>query len=515
MDGYSSKSTEELRFEDYYLKDSNLMVIKKNLDIEVVDRGREAAACVSMAREEKLMRAWALAADRSWAKYVMALSLYKDGLFDQASELFTLALKICQIGPHSVSCYYYRAVCSCTNVALKDYQNVCYDLSQCISFEPNHSEAQYLLGSVLLKADTDVDWERAEGHLEKAYSIDSASFDEDSTRMEELLRCREGAAHIRLVSAAEAKKTLGNASLARGAYEEAEGFYTSAIEICPDCEKSHIYYCNRASTRCEISMRLDPSPEEALTTLHTAILDCDKSIELQPGYTKAIFRRHFCYGLSAYFRDELEGSLKHYHEALELDPTNAIVKQEVRKVQTAIDVIKAKERVIEIEKEVAAREALRAEEREKEKKLLEEKKVRDEQIRREKAEKLEVERVERARVKAEREMMKSEKGKAQAEEEEKEKEEKKMEKDKLRIAREQEKIEERDRKKLEREKEKQKAKDDKVDIHLYSCLFVIYMFTNMFIYVHPHVNMHIYVYYIYIRVYTCAIIYVEYIFTIG
>jgi hypothetical protein len=56
MEGYSSKSTEELRYEDYYLKDADLMVIKKNLDNEVTDRGREAAACIHMAKEEKLMR---------------------------------------------------------------------------------------------------------------------------------------------------------------------------------------------------------------------------------------------------------------------------------------------------------------------------------------------------------------------------------------------------------------------------------------------------------------------------
>ena len=478
MEGYSNKSNEELRFEDYYLKSPALLVVKKALDEEVADRGKESTCCTLMEKEEKAMIIWCRAADRSWVKYIAALSLYNEGLYVQASELFTLALRICYSGPHSVFCYYYRALCGyprdcsvttlCTasNAAvdngLKEFSNVCADLVQCISIESGHSEAHYLLGSILLKAEQ-VDWERAELHLEKSFAVDSSTFEGSSgeIRMQELLKCRIGAARTRLINAAEAKKTIGNAALARGAYTEAERLYTVAIEICPDCEKSHIYYCNRAAARCEIGMRLDPTPDAGFITIQTAIADCDKSLELQPGYAKAVFRRLFCLGVAAFFKNDLDGSLRQFSAALELDPTNALVKQEMRKVTTAIDVIKAKERVIEIEKEVAAREALRAEEKEKEKKSLEEKKAREELIRRGKAEKLEQERVERARIKAERDMLKNEKGKAQAEEEEKEREEKKLEKEKQRLAREQEKVEERERKRVEREREKLKAKEDK------------------------------------------------------
>jgi hypothetical protein len=472
MEGYSGKSNEELRFEDYYLESPTLLAVKKALDEEVVDRSKEALTCLLMEKEEKMMRIWCQAADRAWAKYMAALALHRDGMHEQASELFTLALRICYSGPHSVFCYYYRALCGypkncaprmCVDGSVKEFSYVCADLVQCIGIDSEHAEAHYLLGSILLRTEPNIEWERAETHLEKSFRVDPSTFEGEGgrVRMEELLRCREGAAHTRLVNAAEAKKTIGNAALARGAYTEAERLYSVAIEICPESEKSHIYYCNRAAARCEIGMRLDPSPDVAISTMMAAIADCDKSIELQPGYAKAVFRRLFCFGVAAYFQNDLEGSLRHFSAALELDPTNALVKQEMRKATTAIDVIKAKERVIEIEREVAAREALRAEEKEKEKKALEEKKAREELIRRGKAEKLEQERVERAKVKAEREMMKTEKGKVLAEEEEKEKEEKKMEKEKQRLAREQEKAEERERKRIEREREKQKAKEDK------------------------------------------------------
>ena len=123
--------------------------------------------------------------------------------------------------------------------------------------------------------------------------------------------------------------------------------------------------------------------------------------------------------------------------------------------------IRAKERAVEIEKEMAARELLRAEEREREKKALEERKARTEQIRREKAEKQEQERLERLRAKEAKEKLKNEKGKEIAEEEEKEKEERRLKKEEEKRLREQEKAEEREKKRLEREKEKQKAKEEK------------------------------------------------------
>ena len=475
MEGYSTKSNEELRYEDYYLSSTPLLNVKKALDEEVLDRFKEATNCCLMEKEDKSMKLWCQAADRAWAKYTAALGLYRDGLREEASELFTLALRICYAGPHSVFCYYYRALCgypkdsenSQSSVLLdgctKEFSNVCADLVQCIALEPDHAEAHYLLGSILLKTEPTIDWEKAELHLEKSFQVEPSTFEgpNGSGRMAELVRCREGAAHTRLVNAAEAKKTIGNAALARGAFTEAERLYTVAIEICADCEKSHIYYCNRAAARCEIGMRLNTTPDVAVAILMGAVADCDKSIELQPGYAKAVFRRLFCFGVASFIQNDLEDSLKHFGAALDLDPTNALVKQEMRKVATAIDVIKAKERVIEIEREVAAREALRAEEKEKEKRALESKKAREELIRKGKVEKLEQERIERAKIKAEREMMKTEKGKVLAEEEEKEKEEKKMEKEKQRLARELEKSEERERKRIDREKEKQKAKEYK------------------------------------------------------
>jgi hypothetical protein len=86
----------------------------------------------------------------------------------------------------------------------------------------------------------------------------------------------------------------------------------------------------------------------------------------------------------SFLKEKLPESLLNYNAALELDPANPIVKNEVRRVSTAIEVIKAKEKAAEIEREMEERENLRLLNKEKEKKLMEEKRARDEQLRKEK-----------------------------------------------------------------------------------------------------------------------------------
>ena len=368
MDGYANKSVEELRFEDYYLESPALMEVKQRLDAEVVDRAKEAAACAAMDREERFMKTWNVAMQRALAKFDSAMSLYTEGKVDEAAEIFTLALRICHRGPHSAGCYYQRARC----VHPKDVAAVCADLELCLSVDPLHADAHLLLGEVYLRHKTDdPDYEKAEIHFEKAFALSPATFrgDGGAPRVADLERARELASRQRLANAAEAKKTNGNAALARGAFTEAERLYSQAIDIVPDGEKSHIYYCNRAAARCEIGVRLDPSPDVGYETLQTAIADCDRSLELHPGYAKAVFRRLFCLGTAAFLREQFAESLGHFSAALELDPANAVVLKEMKKASTAVEVLKAKERAKEIEKEMAAREALRAEEKERERKV--------------------------------------------------------------------------------------------------------------------------------------------------
>eukprot|EP00595_Chromulina_sp_UTEXLB2642_P001537 CAMPEP_0196768644 /NCGR_PEP_ID=MMETSP1095-20130614/43057_1 /TAXON_ID=96789 ORGANISM="Chromulina nebulosa, Strain UTEXLB2642" /NCGR_SAMPLE_ID=MMETSP1095 /ASSEMBLY_ACC=CAM_ASM_000446 /LENGTH=244 /DNA_ID=CAMNT_0042138643 /DNA_START=103 /DNA_END=834 /DNA_ORIENTATION=- len=58
MDGYNSKSLDELRFEDYCNDNSALKEVKRKLDNEILDRIKEATTRMSMEKEEKSMRIW-------------------------------------------------------------------------------------------------------------------------------------------------------------------------------------------------------------------------------------------------------------------------------------------------------------------------------------------------------------------------------------------------------------------------------------------------------------------------
>jgi hypothetical protein len=399
MEGYMNRSQEELRFEDYCEEKPALMKVKKRLDAEITDRLKEALTRQAMNRDETAMRLWLKASDKAWAEYTEGIAHMNGGNKEKAIERFSAALRCCFSGPHLIGSWFNRAQCYKPRhlaLALSDLESV-------VSADESHAQAHYEIGSILVSMEKD--WEDAEEHLVTAMTLDATIFDEED-RKSKLKKATEQAAHIRVVNKAEALKTEGNNMLAQSSFTRAEALYSEAIELCPDGEKSHIYYCNRAAARCEIGIKLSATPDEGKDVLQSAIEDCEASLQLQPSYAKASFRQHFCTGALHFLQDKLADSLKSFNSALELDPTNALVKQEVRKVSTAIEVVKAKERTAEIEKEMAEREALRAEEAERERKLLAEKRARDEQIKKEKAEKAEADRAERARLKAEKEAAK-------------------------------------------------------------------------------------------------------------
>lgn len=457
MDGYNSKSLEELRFEDYCNDNPKIKEVKKKLDSEILDRIREATNRIAMEKEEKNMKIWAKAADRAWKKYLYALSQFnkEDVERDQAAELFTQTLKLCISGPHSAECYYHRALCNHPH-HLAQVQNDC---ESALNIQPKHAKANYLLGSVLLKGE--IDYEKAELYLERAYKLDRNTFATDASKIRELLRAQFMAANQRRINAAETKKLAGNNAMSKGDYIEAERMYSAAIEIAPSGDNSHIYYSNRAVARCELGMKNESNPINGYDMLMLAIEDCDVSLSLQPGYPKALFRKSLCQGVASFYQEHLDQALSYLNTALELDPSSALVKQEIRKVTITVDVLKAKDKALEIEREIAAREALRAEEKEKERRILAEKKAKDEQARKEKAEKLEKEKAERSRLKSERDQAKAERDKALAEEKLREKEKLRLEKEKEKAAKELEKSEEREKKRLEKEKDRERLKLEK------------------------------------------------------
>ncbi|XP_073022593.1 uncharacterized protein [Primulina eburnea] len=113
-------------------------------------------------------------------------------------------------------------------------------------------------------------------------------------------------------SLAETFKSQGNKAMQSKLYNEAIELYTFAIALCAD---NAIYFCNRAAAYTQIYRYAE------------AVQDCLKSIEINPNYSKAYSRLGFaCYAQGKY-RDAID---KGFRKALELDPTNDAVKENIR-----------------------------------------------------------------------------------------------------------------------------------------------------------------------------------------
>ncbi|KAL0277408.1 UNVERIFIED_CONTAM: hypothetical protein PYX00_004701 [Menopon gallinae] len=103
-------------------------------------------------------------------------------------------------------------------------------------------------------------------------------------------------------------KNHGNTLFKEKDYERARVFYTRALKICPlsRSEERAILFSNRAA--CKMSQELK----------NEAIADCDRAIELNPTYVRALSRRAKLYEST----EKLDEALEDYKKILELDPGN-------------------------------------------------------------------------------------------------------------------------------------------------------------------------------------------------
>ncbi|KAK1386881.1 Small glutamine-rich tetratricopeptide repeat-containing protein alpha [Heracleum sosnowskyi] len=111
---------------------------------------------------------------------------------------------------------------------------------------------------------------------------------------------------------AEILKSQGNKAMQLKQYTDAIELYTFAIALYED---SAVYYCNRAAAYTQINKYTE------------AIGDCLRSIEIDPNYGKAYSRLGFAYYAQGNYRDAID---KGFSKALQLDPTNESVKENIR-----------------------------------------------------------------------------------------------------------------------------------------------------------------------------------------
>ncbi|KAF0873454.1 TTC1 protein, partial [Crocuta crocuta] len=102
-------------------------------------------------------------------------------------------------------------------------------------------------------------------------------------------------------------KEEGNAQFKKGDYIEAESSYSQALQMCPSCfqKDRSVLFSNRAAAR----MKQDKK--------EMAISDCNKAIQLNPSYIRAILRRAELYEKT----DKLDEALEDYKSILEKDPS--------------------------------------------------------------------------------------------------------------------------------------------------------------------------------------------------
>eukprot|EP01018_Ginkgo_biloba_P018638 Gb_01312 [translate_table: standard] len=111
---------------------------------------------------------------------------------------------------------------------------------------------------------------------------------------------------------AEAFKVQGNAAMAQKQYFEAIDLYTLAISLFGD---SAVFYCNRAAAHTQVGKYME------------AIEDCNKSIQIDPRYSKAYSRLGLVYYAQGKYHDAIQ---KGFLKALELDPNNSSIKENIR-----------------------------------------------------------------------------------------------------------------------------------------------------------------------------------------
>jgi len=118
----------------------------------------------------------------------------------------------------------------------------------------------------------------------------------------------------------EEAKNLGNAALKEGKTEEAIQWFTKGISLVKPGESAHVLYSNRSAAYASCKKY-----EEALK-------DAEKAIELKPDWPRGYSRR----ATALHFLGRLEEARDGYKKALEMDPSNATLKESLEQVEKAL-----------------------------------------------------------------------------------------------------------------------------------------------------------------------------------
>ncbi|XP_030528037.1 small glutamine-rich tetratricopeptide repeat-containing protein [Rhodamnia argentea] len=172
--------------------------------------------------------------------------------------------------------------------------------------------------------------------LEKVHFFNHAPDGNDDTVQLEKVTCLfhnainemegSGCQQYNKTSLAETLKSRGNKAMQSKLYADAIELYTCAIALC---ENHAVYYSNRAAAYTQIGKFDD------------AIKDCHKSLEIDPNYSKAYSRLGTAYYALGKYADSID---KGFKKALQLDPNNEFVKENIRVAEQKLEELQHRER---------------------------------------------------------------------------------------------------------------------------------------------------------------------------
>lgn len=158
---------------------------------------------------------------------------------------------------------------------------------------------------------------------------------------------KDAVKNLRMVQKLERLKEAGNSAFKAGKYQEAIDTYTTALEVDPSNKNTNSKILqNRALCNTK------------LQKWSAAIADCDKAIQLDPGYVKAQKTRAKALGESGNW----EEAVRAYKAIAEANPSEPGIANEIRKAELELKKSKRKDyyKVLGITKEATEQEIKKA-----------------------------------------------------------------------------------------------------------------------------------------------------------
>ncbi|XP_038072448.1 dnaJ homolog subfamily C member 7-like [Patiria miniata] len=188
---------------------------------------------------------------------------------------------------HSPACTKFKVKRAEALAKMKRFTEASQAVNGILMREPRNADAIYVRGLCLYYQDN---MDKALQHFQQTLKL---APDHSSARVA-FKKCK----------LLKSKKEEGNERFKGGRYKEAYDLYTEALEVDPlNVNTNAKIYCNRATVCSKLK-----KPDQA-------ILDCNKALELDPDYLKALMRRAKCYKET----EQYEEAVRDYEKVCQMD----------------------------------------------------------------------------------------------------------------------------------------------------------------------------------------------------